>query len=427
MRVAQINRWDVMGGAAIAAYRQHQAVRSVGVDSVMYVREKLSNDETVQELDLTFLSMLEFEEQKELEAYEEALLVDYTGAVGTDLGPFSLPFAPYTSLMQKQIPDIDIINLHWVCDFVDYPSFFGSSATKTPMVWTLHDMYPFTGGCHYAGGCKGFTHQCGACGYIASEVEYDLSRQIYKIKETALAKTRFPMKIVTPSKWLANEARHSSLFSGFDIEIIPYSVDLNQFKPRMRTVLREKFGLPQDKVIGFFPSHNLTDPRKGLSYLEAALQGLTAAEAEGMILLTAGYTKGKIQSPVEHRSLSFVKDQNLISQIYNAVDFTFLPSLEDNLPNIILESMASGTPLIAYDTGGASDFIVNGETGWLVPKRSVDGLASAILQALSCEEELRNRGMAARFVAEREFCPSVQGNRYQGLYESLIDQKNSAK
>ncbi|MFD2207945.1 glycosyltransferase [Kiloniella antarctica] len=421
IKVVHLNRWDIKGGAAIAAYRQHKALQQVGLKSQMYVAEKLCDDESVLELDIDALTSFDITHREVIRDKAKEITSKHAGAIRSDLGPFTLPFAPFGPRMIAQLPEADIINLHWVCGFVDYQEFFFHKKTAVPMIWTLHDMYPFTGGCHYAGACEKFINECGACPYISSENQDDMSRFIHKTKHDAMSSTAYPITIVTPSKWLAKEARRSRIFGDMDIKVIPYSLNLDQFKPRPQRAMREYLDLPKDKVIGFFPSDHLSDPRKGIIYLEEALKCLTPEQAANMLLVSVGNSERKLSGLVEQRSLSFISDPEIMSKIYNASDFTFLPSLEDNLPNIILESMASGTPLIGFDTGGLPDFIKNGETGWIVPKRNVSQLASAIDDALSFPEKLIEMRRVVRNVAEREFAMKVQGERYKDLYEQTLE------
>ncbi|WP_417430144.1 glycosyltransferase [Kiloniella sp.] len=419
MKVVQLNRWDVKGGAAIAAYRQHKAVQSIGTDSTMFVREKLSDDCSVQELDINNITVEDIAQRDSIRRKAETLLSMNKGEIGSHLGPFSLPFAPFGKQMLNQLPDADILNLHWISGLVDFPEFFSHEKTQIPIVWTLHDMYPFTGGCHYSGACGKFVNECGACEYISSNREVDLSRKIHEIKSNALSCVPFPITVVAPSKWLARQAKRSLMFKDFDVHVIPYSLDQHQFKPRSQKKIREDLNLPSDKIIAFFPSDYVSDPRKGLIYIEQAFRGLTENEARQLLFVTVGNSSAQKNGLVEQLSLPYVSDPIVMSKYYNAADFTLLPSIEDNLPNIILESMSSGTPLIAFNTGGAPDFIVDNKTGWLVEKRNVSKLVDAIRSAISSPEKILEMGNTAQDTAKKEFAMELQGKRYLRLYEKL--------
>ena len=135
--------------------------------------------------------------------------------------------------LHEQIPTNSVVNLHWVAGCIDVPTFFKSIRTALPVVWTLHDLWPMSGGCHYAAGCEAFTQNCGSCPYLETDDSNDLTHQEWEGKRSEYAALGDEdMIIVTPSRWLAREANRSSLLGRFETRVIPYGIDLDAFAPR---------------------------------------------------------------------------------------------------------------------------------------------------------------------------------------------------
>src|SRR5579872_3726726 len=155
--------------------------------------------------------------------------------------------------IMANMPKADIYNLHWVSDLIDYRQFFGALPRAQPLVWTLHDMNPFTGGCHYTAGCERFRGACGTCPQLGSKEPSDLTALIHARKKTALAKLQpETTRIIATSRWMEAQACSSSLMRNFDVIRIPYGLDTDVFAPRDRDIAREVFGIPHDKKVVLF-------------------------------------------------------------------------------------------------------------------------------------------------------------------------------
>jgi glycosyltransferase involved in cell wall biosynthesis len=315
-----------------------------------------------------------------------------------------------------------IYHLHWVAGLLDYPSFFRSIPGHVPLVWTLHDMNPFTGGCHYTAGCNRFAAGCGTCPALGSVENFDLSTAIFHRKLTAYNRLQpEKVRIVAPSRWLCREASRSVLFRRFEVATIPYGLDTDVFQPRPRTVAREVFGIPQEMRIVVFAAQSLDNHRKGLDLLIEALDGLDCNGEIGLASVGGGRifdTLGK-----QYFSLGELKSERLISFAYSAADVLVLPSREDNLPTVLLEAMACGTPTVAFGVGGIPEIVRPGITGLLATAEDVRSLRHAILAILGDDNKRESMSRASRRIAIEEYRLELQAKRYLQVYEQLLTGK----
>ena len=318
-----------------------------------------------------------------------------------------------------QLPSCDLINLHWIARFVDYQSFFALVPDPMPVVWTLHDMNPFTGGCHYDQGCGRFTAGCGACPQLDSTSPTDLSAQIWQRKRK-LFKQFAPgrLQIVAPSNWLAAEASRSPLFSKFSVSAIANGLDTEAFAPRDPGVAREIFGLPKGVPTVLFVADNKDVGRKGFSLLAKALNKIKDFNRLQLVSLGKGDTDESI--PVPHLNLGQIDNDRLLSFVYSAADIFVLPSLQDNLPNTVLEALACGTPVAGFEVGGLPEMIRSGVTGLLAPPKDEEALAGAIVDLLENNEKRAEMSANCRRIAMEEYSLEIQTKKYIELYESLI-------
>lgn len=318
----------------------------------------------------------------------------------------------------SQCPNADVLQLHWVAGFLDYGAFFRWLPEKTRLVWTLHDMNAFTGGCHYDAGCGRFTQGCGACPALGSRQDEDLSAQVWRRKQKSLeALPAGKLHIVTPSRWLAEQAKRSALLSRFPRSVIPYGLDTDVFRPRDPHAERERLGIPLRSKVILFLADGVSDPRKGCDLLLQALAGIT--DSPDLFLLTLG--RGE---PVEFRGfphvhLDAVADDSRLSSVYSAADVFVAPSLQDNLPNTVLESMACGTPVVAHSAGGIPEAVRQNETGFLVPSGDVAELGSAIRRVLENDSMRADMSRNCRRIATAEYAIDIQARRYVTLYTEI--------
>ncbi len=280
-------------------------------------------------------------------------------------------------------------------------------------------MNPFTGGCHYDDGCGRFSLRCGKCPHLGSQEERDLSNKIWTRKRdaySAIGPGR--LHLVTPSRWLASEVKRSALFHNFPISVIPNGLDVTTFSPGDRNFARESFGIPKDKLVILCVAAALDVRRTGLGILREALAGLK--DHSDFLVATAGRGAAIQDLGLPHVSLGHLSDERLLSLAYNAADVFVCPSLQDNLPNTVLESMACGVPVVSFNVGGLPDMVREGITGSLVPAGDAPGLREAIVGIL--RDPARRAGLAAncRKIAMEEYSLEIQARQYIRLYETML-------
>jgi glycosyltransferase involved in cell wall biosynthesis len=322
--------------------------------------------------------------------------------------------------MLRQVPPTDVLNLHWLAGLIDYRDFFRRVPEGLPIVWTLHDMNSFTGGCHYAGSCRKFLDSCGCCPQLNSSSSNDFSRAISKRKRAAYAflePDRF--LVVTPSRWLASEVRESGLMRKFDINVIPYGLDTQSFRPRDHSIARDLLNVPPESKVLLFIAQHIGVSYKGLSTLVEAIGRLE--KIPNLFLLILGNGQFPLQSAVSHMSLGFVKEERLVSLAYSAADLFVLPTLRDNFPNTALESMACGLPIVAFEVGGVPEIVRDGTTGLLVRPGDTEGLVKALEDLLNDSDRRHQMAENSRRIAVQEYDLEVQARRYAELYASLVD------
>ncbi len=411
MKVVHLSTSD-SGGAGKAALRLHNGLNSIGVSSGMFVLSKQSQDPTVTPLPPGTQPSPIWQEQW---TRWQQLLTGYPQHA-PDIELFSDTISSARLSGLREIEEADIIHLHWIDGLLDYPHATEVFQGK-PVVWTLHDMNAFTGGCHYALSCERYSHQCGACPRLGSTEEADLSRTVWTAKRDAFA--RMKLQPVTPSRWLGDCVRRSSLLSKHGVDVIPNGVPVDIFQPRPKHEVRKSVGLPIDSKILLFGAHYDSE-RKGFRFLLEAFQALTATRSDLALMffgeLNPEMSQG-IQAPIFR--IGPIHDENVLAAIYSAADVFVIPSVEDNLPNTVLESLACGTPVAGFSTGGIKDMVAHQQTGALAAPRDVGGLIDAIRWCLDHPQpdELRQ---ACRDRAVRDYALEVQARAFRDLYGKIL-------
>jgi glycosyltransferase involved in cell wall biosynthesis len=417
MKILHLSTNDIAGGAARASFRLHWALRKQDYDSTVLVAHRGSDDPTVTALvRSTDLATRLRRRSRRREILRE--FTSYQATRPTGLEPFSDDRSQHALDLVRQLPPCDVLYLHWVAGFVDYQSFFGALPRSTTVVWQLHDMNVMTGGCHYDQECGRHMSRCGACPQLGSTDPEDLSRQIWKRKQGvfgALEANR--VHIVAPSRWMFDLAKASPLLARFPVTLIPNGVDLEEFAPRDRGVAREVLGIPQEAQVVMFVSDNLTNRRKGFSFLNAALSGMT--QADNLFLLSVGEGKPMVTAPIPGLHQSHVTSDQWLSMMYSAADLFVIPSLQDNLPNTVLESMACGTPVVGFDVGGIPDMVRSGTTGQLVPVGDSVALGHAITRLLNAPSTCRQMAAECRRVVVEEYSYEFVVRRHAALFDSI--------
>lgn len=404
MKVVQVSTSDT-GGAGIAAYRLHRALSNLQVSSsfLSLLRKNIQDPngytwETKTGNTVIDKILRKLHLQQPLDSLHQKQLEGKNGQYEI----YSFPESDYRVEKSQVIADADLVNLHWVSGFINYPTFF---SLKKPLVWTLHDMNPFMGGFHYRGD---YTHNQPAF--------EKLEQQNIAVKKQALSKLLFPMHIVTPSAWLAGESKQSEVLGRFPVSVIHNSVNTWVFKHYDQAQARAHFNLPADKKILLFVSHELQVFRKGFDLLLDALKSLNAPE--NFVIVAAGKMNPETSYPDNIIPVGALHNESEMALLYAAADAYILPSREDNLPNVMLESIACGTPVIGFNTGGIPEVIHHKQNGILVDDMNAHALKKAIEYFL--EGGLSFDKEQIIHSAHALFAPSVQAGKYRSLYESIL-------
>jgi glycosyltransferase involved in cell wall biosynthesis/predicted SAM-dependent methyltransferase len=422
-KIAQICMQD-FGGAGTAAVRLHDGLRLIGANNTLYVHNiqrwrpgtvPLAGAPSSAQTNQRRISPA----WNAFGIHNERLLAKYP-----QRSPYLEIFTDtWSAIRISQIPEIqdaDILNLHWIAGTVDIAQEVDFLKTKK-IVWTLHDMNPFTGGCHYAAGCPKYIQACGSCPQLGSQDDNDLSRQIWARKKAAYRE--LDITLVTPSQWLARCVQQSALLSAFPVHVIPYGVPTDIFKPFAQGQIRESLQIPRDALVILFGADSVTNARKGFVYLLRALEQLKDRVAANTICLA---TFGQnAQSAVQHLgfptfAFDYVEDESKLALIYSLADVTVIPSLEDNLPNIVLESLACGTPVVGFDVGGIPDMVEHHANGYLAQVGDVGGLMQGILWVLEQKHTGSKIRIKCRETVLNQYNLLLQASRYQKLYEDLM-------
>lgn len=414
------------GGAGIAALRQHDALNKYqdGCNTHFVAHQKGRHEgvhvvpsrqghvvpvsgaaqEAVQTAYLAYSS------------YLAKQLSGYTPLPGAE--SFSVPYHCVDPSTLPFFEDYHAINLHWVAGMFD-PARLPTALAGRPVVWTLHDMNPFTGGCHYTDGCVRFTEHCGACPQLQSTNIKDLSFQTWRDRMTAYRTLN--LHIVTPSQWLADEARTSSLLGRFPITVIPNCVPVDRFRPLNRETIRQGLNIASDQTVLLFSSQSLYNLRKGTKYLLEALRCIAEHEMgkRALVMLLGNNPPQEfLHCGLCVEVMGHVDTEEHIALLYNAADAVIVPSLEDNLPNVIIEAAACGTPVVAFAAGGIPEMIRHQETGWLAALRSVAALCEGIVWADAVRGNTRIR-QHCRILALEQWNPARLAGAYRALFENL--------
>lgn len=414
MRVLHINTSDRDGGAAIAAMRIHRGLRDMGTQSVFLAQRNLSGD-----VDVTFPKGKKNRIKMLFNSQFDPLIRKLFHAETNH--PWSMGYALFDVLSPFLLDEtFDVVHLHWINGgFLDVAKL---KQIKTPMVWLLHDSWAFTGGCHIPFDCVRYEAGCHDCPELDEHVRFDIARRVFQHKSKCYPKS---MHIVVPSRWLANAARSSALFSESDIRVIPNGLDIQRYRPMDRCVARDVLGVSQDcKLILFGAMSATSDWNKGFDLLSEALERLHDDVEFAAQIIVFGSEKPSVPPDfgMPTTYVGRLYDDIALTLLYNAADVMVIPSRSENFPNVCLESLASGTPVVAFAIGGLLDQIEHKRNGYLARPYDTEDLANGIRWILEDKERLCELRFAARKRVEALFDLKDVARRYNDLYEEIIAQ-----
>jgi len=418
MKILLVSTDDVKGGAAIATWRLHQGLLNKGINSELFVMRKSSDDKSVIN-SVSKTDRGEFFYRSLMPAIDRLpLKIFYKNR---DRSIFwSSNWFPNSAVKELNLRRGDLVHLNWIgCGFLDISSL---NKINAPLVWTLHDMWPFTGGCHYSVDCIKYMNLCGNCPLLRSNIPWDLSRWIYNRKSGAYKKIK-DLTIVSPSKWLASFSKNSSLLKDFPIELIPHGINQHLYKPVGKEIARKILNVPMDmKIILFGAIRATKNKRKGYSLLLSALRELSGQLKDTELFVFGSCGSGEILNiDFKVNYMGFLDDISLV-MLYSAADVMVVPSLQEAWGNTVMESLSCGTPVVAFNIGGIPDMVDHQKNGYLATPFDVSDLASGIAWVLnSNEEDYRNLSINARQKVEENFTLDLQVKRYVSLYRKLLD------
>lgn len=415
MKILVVNQSDTQGGAARAAYRLHKALVSADVDSRMLVQRKGSADYLVQEHSSKVVNLV----QKLRPALDGTLTWPYRNRTKTLFSPAWIPFSGMAEEINRLSPDL--VHLHWVTGGM--LRIEDVAKINAPVVWSLHDMWAFTGGCHYDENCGAFKRNCGNCKVLQSNRNNDLSRKVFERKQKAFNKSN-DITIVGLSNWLAGEAKASSLFCDYPVVNLPNPIDTTVFAPFDPLQARKLLNLPTDKKLVLFGAVAATsDPRKGFEQLSRALSVCQSEDAE-LVVFGAGDPSGDVPFHQKAHYLGNLHDDLSLRIAFCAADVMVVPSLQENLSNAIMESLSCGTPVVGFNIGGNSDLVDHEVNGYLAQPYDTRDLAKGIEWVLN-HEDVQNLKYFARKKVIDQYDYSVVASKYIRLYRSILEKSPS--
>ncbi len=419
MKVLHLSTADANGGAARGAYWMHKALCNAGVDSHMLVADKFTSDPTVTGAsDITGSQKVA---KGIRQTFEYWPLKRYKNKRP---GPFSPAIYPSNIAAQVEAIDPDIIDLHWVAGGLLRSQDLQRFQRTRPrhLVWTLRDMWAFTGGCHYSGDCTAYESGCGRCPLLGSNKGADLSAKVWQRKQAAWKD--LDITVVPLSHWLADCARQSKLFAHQRIQVIPNAIDEDVYRPVDQAIARNLLNLPQHKKLILFGALSPTaDSRKGFKHLRSALHHLAAQpqadQLEAVIFGTDKPAKD-LDLKLPTTFLGRLHDDTTLALAYSAADVMVMPSIQDNFAKTTIEAMACAVPVVGFNATGLKDCVVHQHNGYAATCFDAVDLANGIAWVLESADRWQTLSKNARQTVEDNFTLTRQAQQYQQLYQKLM-------
>jgi len=420
MKITHIATVDTKGGAARATYRLHRGLREQGHDSAMLVRHKHSADEQVQAV-----APLPRDSAETLCA--AAIQTHYINANRTGLSNilFSFPYPGIDLTAFDQVQSADLIHLHWIVGFQSLVTLRKLLDFGKPVVWTLHDMWPFTGGCHSSGGCGNYALDCRDCPQLEDD-PYQLPSLVLRDKQDLL--TAPNLSVVAPSQKIAGFARRSLLFQHTPVEVIYNAIDTDVFFPLDKAEAKSRLKLPPDVLTIAFGAEDGRQRSKGMPELQLAIAHCLKnkhfqklLERKQLQFICFGHPNPGISNlEIPLLELGYISSDERLREIYAAADLFLQPSLEESFGNMAIESLCCGTPVVAFDVGIAPEVLETDVTGRLVPLGDIYQMAEAMLDFATDPEKWRRMQSQCAARITSAFARQTQAQKYIELYEKRL-------
>ena len=416
MRVLIINTSERMGGAAIAAHRLMDALRNNGIQAKMLVRDKQTDRVTVIGLKKSLWQIWRF-------VWERILIWKANHFKKHNLFAVDIANTGTDITVLPEFKQAEIIHLHWINQgMLSLKDLRKILLSGKPVIWTMHDMWPCTGICHHARECDKYHQECQCCPYIyKGGGKKDISYQVFKTKQELYKLA--PITFITCSQWLKERASQSALLTNHSVINIPNPINTGLFKPRNKQKARERRALPTDKKLILFGSAKITDKRKGIDYFIESCKILAEKYPEvikewGVVVYGKESEQLKPLVPFEVYPLNYISSEKELVDVYNAVDLFVTPSLEENLPNTIMEAMACGIPCVGFNVGGIPEMIDHLHNGYVADYKSAEDFANGIHWALS-EGEYPSLSEAACRKVVTSYSESAIAKKYIEVYNKI--------
>ena len=420
MKVVLINTSDSKGGASIACRRLLFALDKLRCQVKMLVRDKSTTHDLIISTGTFFL-------KKKMNSFHMLLERIYFISKANSKKYWFI-FSPANTgeniAKNVHIKESDIIHLHWINQgFLSLKGLEKLVDLKKPIVWTLHDMWAFTGGCHHSADCESYKIMCANCPMLKNPATKDLSNSLWNKKSFIYKSAN--LNVVTCSKWLALCAQQSGLFKNIQVHSIPNPIDTNAFSPINKSELRSKYNLTNSKRYILFGAENLKNTFKGFSFFVDALNELILRDPkiknETEVIVFGKSTPELIQLiPLNVINFSIVSSENKMIELYNMSDVYVTSSIQENLPNTIMESMSCGCPVVGFRIGGIPEMIDHQINGYVADYKSVSDLATGINWVLY-KSEIEELKKQARNKVLNHYSEEVVAGKYLDLYQKLIN------
>jgi glycosyltransferase involved in cell wall biosynthesis len=420
MKTILLNTFD-KGGAGVAAYRLHTALNNTdSIDAQLMYLHGSSNENSVHIYANGFLAKKIALAKLALEKLPFASLVKDKD----DRFRFSTATQGYNLSNNSLIQKADIIHLHWINNgFLSVEDIGKLKKLNKPIVWTMHDMWAMTGGCHHSRECENYQKQCGNCFYLKNPTDNDISNKVNLRKQQAY--NSLDITFIACSNWLAQRARKSGLLGGRRVEVLPNPIDTNTFKPTDKIQAKEKYGLANDSICISFVAADVGNARKGFEYLRKALWLLKEKHADWgdkikLLVMGEEKTDVNLNMPFDYTFTGYLTDEERIINFYNASDVFVLPSLEENLPNTIMEALSCGVPSVAFEVGGIPDLIDHKANGYLAKYMDVSDLANGIELTILESQNSNKLQTNAREKAVTNYDYKIIAPKVEAIYKSIV-------
>ena len=415
MRVLIVNTAERTGGAAIAANRLLQALNNNGIEARMLVRDRKTAAPDVVNIPQSWRLKAKF-------LWERGVIWMANGLSRQNLFQVDIANAGTDITRMEAFRWADVIHLHWVNQgFLSLNDLERILASGKPVVMTLHDQWYFTGICHYSGACDKYQSQCCRCPMIRG-IGMDLARRVFDRKREIYRGKN--LAFVGCSGWMADLARKSPLTRGHLVTHVPNAIDTGVFAPMDKASAREKYGLPMDQRLLLFGAQRITDERKGFRYLAEACEHIskhhpTLTGHLGVVVLGGDAESVKSALPLPVYTVNYLSNEAEIAALYNAVDLFVTPSLQDNLPNTIVEAMSCGIPCVGFNVGGIPEMISHQQDGYVADYCDSIDFAQGIAWCLD-QNRLDTLRQQARRAALANYSQAVAARNYTQVYRSVL-------